>query len=179
MSTFISKKEKKVEHSGPKDKIAFFNVAMSKKFKWQHMVSEVSFPRFLGNICVQKCFWIFVSLIGNAISEISRWHCSGLQSIAGRVVSWGWLRWDLDVFFVFWLYFVVFLSFCVFVFLSFCVFAFLPFCLFVLLSFCLFSLHAEWFHEVDLRVRSSAEEPPRARFSASCKVGTATQNQII
>ena len=99
------------------------------------MVSEVSFPRFLGNICVQKCFWIFVSLIGNAISEISRWHCSGLQSIAGRVVSWGWLRWDLDVFFVFWLYFVVFLSFCVFVFLSFCVFAILPF---GLLSFYLF-----------------------------------------
>ena len=174
MSTFISKKEKKVEHSGPKDKIAFFNVAMSK--------NSSGSTWFLRSVSLG--FWeifvcIFVSLIGNAISEISRWHCSGLQSIAGRVVSWGWLRWDLDVFFVFWLYFVVFLSFCVFVFLSFCVFAFLPFCLFVLLSFCLFSLHAEWFHEVDLRVRSSAEEPPRARFSASCKVGTATQNQII
>ena len=36
------------------------------------MVSEVSFPRFWGVLCIAKCFRFFVSVIGSAVSEISR-----------------------------------------------------------------------------------------------------------
>ena len=36
------------------------------------MVSEVSFPRFWGVLCIAKCFRFFVSVIGSAVFEISR-----------------------------------------------------------------------------------------------------------
>ena len=36
------------------------------------MVSEVSFPRFWGVLCIVKCFRFFVSVIGSAVFEISR-----------------------------------------------------------------------------------------------------------
>ena len=36
------------------------------------MVSEVSFPRFWGVPTIAKCFRFFVSVIGSAVSEISR-----------------------------------------------------------------------------------------------------------
>ena len=41
---------------------------MAKKntFKWTKVVSEVIFPRFWGVVCIEKCFRIFVSVIGKA-----------------------------------------------------------------------------------------------------------------
>ena len=36
------------------------------------MVSEVSFPMFWGVLFIAKCFRFFVSVIGSAVSEISR-----------------------------------------------------------------------------------------------------------
>ena len=42
-------------------------------FGWPKVVSEVSFPRFWGVICIAKCFCFFVSVIGSAVSKISRY----------------------------------------------------------------------------------------------------------
>ena len=39
-------------------------------FEWPKVVSEVSFPRFWGVLCIAKCFRFFVSVIGSAVSEI-------------------------------------------------------------------------------------------------------------
>ena len=41
-------------------------------FEWPKVVSEVSFPRFWGVVCIEKCFLIFVSVIGSAVFEMSR-----------------------------------------------------------------------------------------------------------
>ena len=41
-------------------------------FEWPKVVSEVIFPRFWGVVCIEKCFRIFVSVIGSAVSEMSR-----------------------------------------------------------------------------------------------------------
>ena len=41
-------------------------------FGWPKVVSEVSFPRFWGVICIAQCFCFFVSVIGSAVSKISR-----------------------------------------------------------------------------------------------------------
>ena len=41
-------------------------------FEWPKWVSEVSFPRFWGVLCIAKCFRFFVSVIGSAVFEISR-----------------------------------------------------------------------------------------------------------
>ena len=41
-------------------------------FEWPKVVSEVIFPRFWGVVCIEKCFRIFVSVIGSALSEMSR-----------------------------------------------------------------------------------------------------------
>ena len=39
-------------------------------FEWPKVVSEVSFTRFWGVLCIAKCFRFFVSVIGSAVSEI-------------------------------------------------------------------------------------------------------------
>ena len=39
-------------------------------FEWSKVVSEVSFPRFWGVLCIAKCFRFFVSVIGSAVSKI-------------------------------------------------------------------------------------------------------------
>ena len=41
-------------------------------FKWPKVVSEVSYPRFLGVLCIEKWSPFFVSVIGSAVFEISR-----------------------------------------------------------------------------------------------------------
>ena len=41
-------------------------------FEWPKVVSEVIFPRFWGVVCIEKCFRFFVSVIGSAVSEMSR-----------------------------------------------------------------------------------------------------------
>ena len=43
------------------------------------MVSEVIFPRFLGVVCVEKCFRDFEIVIGSAVSEISRFGPFGAK----------------------------------------------------------------------------------------------------
>ena len=56
------------------ENIYVFYVAMAKKtsFEWPKVVSEVSFPRFGGVLCIAKCFRFFVSVIGSVVSEMSR-----------------------------------------------------------------------------------------------------------
>ena len=41
-------------------------------FVWLKVVSEVSFPRFLGVLCFEMCVRNSISVIGSAISKISR-----------------------------------------------------------------------------------------------------------
>ena len=41
-------------------------------FEWPKVVSEVIFPRFWGVVCIEKCFRIFVSVIGSSVSEMSQ-----------------------------------------------------------------------------------------------------------
>ena len=53
---------------------AFYTSQWPKKntFEWPKVVSEVIFPRFWGVVCIEKCFRIFVSVIGSAVSEMSQ-----------------------------------------------------------------------------------------------------------
>ena len=41
-------------------------------FERPKVVSEVIFPRFWGVVCIEKCFRIFVSVIGSVVSEMSK-----------------------------------------------------------------------------------------------------------
>ena len=48
------------------------------------MVSEVSFRRFWGVLCIAMCFRFFVSVIGSAVAEIShfaRFYVKKVKSI--------------------------------------------------------------------------------------------------
>ena len=56
------------------------------------MVSEVIFPRFWGVFCIEKCFRIFVSVIGSAVSEMSRFayfyvRCKDTAIIFIRIIA--------------------------------------------------------------------------------------------
>ena len=128
MSTFISKKEKKVEHSGPKDKIAFFNVAMSK--------NSSGSTWFLRSVSLG--FWeIFVCK--NVFGFSSRWsempflkYQDGIAVVC-RVLQAEWFH-EVDsgeILMSFLSFGYILLSFCLFAFLSFCPFVFLSFYLFV------------------------------------------------
>ena len=52
-----------------KSRILYIAMAEKTLSKWPKVVSEVIFPRFWGVVCVEKCFRIFVSMIGSAVSE--------------------------------------------------------------------------------------------------------------
>ena len=47
-------------------------------FEWPKIVSEVIFLKFLGVVCIEKCFRNFEIVVGSAVSEISRFGPFGV-----------------------------------------------------------------------------------------------------